>query len=271
MLSAFLIALIAVIAVGLLVALPQIARLRTDLRTELAAAVKQGADQAGEVASKKVEMALTQLEISRKNYDEAVGSQRRHTGLLYLSADADVTKAGDLATELASYVVRTLDHQVTAGSAAPVLRGGLYSGQPAVLDVVPELVEKLIAAVGAELLYSQDHGSDGREFYLRWPARAGGPAAELSTLLTQARASSSDGGPAPQAAALKVLLDAACDGYPAVLVFGPLVVVNADLGIKAGFAPRHWEGLTDVQKKNAATGEGDLLTEIEATGVTDLP
>src|SRR5215469_5644800 len=185
---AVVIAFVAVaIAIGLAVAgLRQIAEVRSGLegfKAELRDAAKRGADQAGEVAAKKVEFALKQLEVSKQNYEEAVGTQRLHTGLLYLSADSDVTHAGGLADELARYTVRTLDHEASLRSAPLILRGGLYSGHPAVLDIAPRLIRRFIGAIGAELLYSQDDGLHGRKFYLRWPAGADELAALLRSLL----------------------------------------------------------------------------------------
>jgi len=185
---AVVIAFVAVaIAIGLAVAgLRQIAEVRSGLegfKAELRDAAKRGADQAGEVAAKKVEFALKQLEVSKQNYEEAVGTQRLHTGLLYLSADSDVTHAGGLADELARYTVRTLDHEASLRSAPLILRGGLYSGHPAVLDIAPRLIRRFIGAIGAELLYSQDDGSHGRKFYLRWPGGADELAALLRSLL----------------------------------------------------------------------------------------
>ena len=334
MLWAVVIAFIAVaIAIGLAVAgLRQIVEVRDSLgslRGELAEAVERGAEQAGETARKKVDWALTQLDISRKKYDEAVGSQRQHSGLLYLSADADVTKAGDLAAELANYTLRDLEHQASTGLAPLILRGGLYSGQPAVLDVVPDLITAFIGALGAELLYSQDDGTHGRKFYVRWPAGADDPASLLGSLLgtpasgdhtagpdsaagepgpeselepEPALAAAGDGssgpvpaaddaaepapavvtapglaasgngsGPARGAAELEALLDAVRHGHPAVLHLGPLVVMNTQAGIAAGFALPGWKGLTADQQKTAVTGVGaNLLTQIKATGITDL-
>jgi hypothetical protein len=311
MLSAIVIAFIAVaIAIGLAVAgLRQIAAVRNrmdSLRAELDEAVKRGAKEAGEIASKKVEMALRQLEVSKDKYEEAVGSQREHSGLLYLSADTDVTKAGTLATELADYTLRDLEHQVITGSAPLILRGGLYSGQPAVLDVVPDLIRAFIGAIGAEVLYSQDHGSRGRKFYVRWPTGAGEPATLLGSLLATATAGNGTAGTASTAAAadgpepapaatddsasgsasaaddtaapvldgtaeLDALLDAVRYGHPAVLHLGPLVIMNIEAGTEAGFAPRDWTGLDEDQRQTAETGVGpNLLNQIDATGIIDL-
>jgi hypothetical protein len=275
MVTAVVIAFIAVgIAVGLAVTgLLQIADLRrslVDLRAELLEAVERVADRAGELAISTVKDAVTQLKISREEWDKAIGSQRQHTGLLYLSADADVTKAGDLATELADYTVRDLEHQVTTGAAPLTLRGGFHSGQPAVLDVLPRLIEKLIGAIGAEQLYSQNDGPYGRKFYVRWPAGAAEPASLFGSLLSPAPASDGDG-PVPGAAELAALLDVVRDGYPVVLHFGSLVVVNILVGAAYGFAPPGWTGPTEQQKETAVTGIGtNLLTQIGATGITDL-
>jgi hypothetical protein len=275
MVTAVVIALIAVaIAIGLAVTgLLQIADLRRglgDLRAELLEVADRGAKRAGDLASSAVKDAVTQLEISREEWDKAIGSQRQHSGLLYLSADADVTKAGDLATELADYTVRDLEHQVITGSAPLTLRGGLYSGQPAVLDVLPRLIDKFISAIGAEQLYSQDDGPYGRKFYVRWPEGADEPASLFGSLLSPTPASDGDE-PVTGAPELAALLDVARDGYPVVLHLGSLVVMNILVGAAYGFAPPGWTGLTTGQKETAVTGVGvNLLTQIGATGITDL-
>src|SRR5215475_10724646 len=155
MLSAVVIAIIAAaIAIGLAVAaLLRIAELRHSLdglTATVETEVKAGADLAASVASSKVADAVTQLQISREEYDKAIGSQRRRTDLLYLSADAGVTRADQMVTELERYAVRTLEHQVAQEPAAVILRCGLYSRQPAVLDVVPDLIDGFLATLGAD-------------------------------------------------------------------------------------------------------------------------
>src|SRR5215469_9143270 len=187
MLAAVVIAFIAVaIAIGLAVAaLVRIAKLRRSLEglaPKLADDVKAGADRAASVASSIVADAVTQLKISREDYDKAIGSQRRRTDLLYLSADAGVSKADRMVTDLERYAVRTLEHLVAREPAAVILRCGLYSRQPAVLDVVPDLIDSFLAALGADVTYRQDDGKDGSKFYVRWPAGADDPRARLAAL-----------------------------------------------------------------------------------------
>lgn len=275
MVAAVVIAFIAIaIAIGLAVAgLLRIAALRhglDNLSAKLAADVKAGAEQAASVAGSRVADAVTQLQISREEYDKAIGSQRRRTDLLYLSADAGVSKADRMVTDLERYAVRTLEHQVTSEPAPVILRGGLYSREPAVLDVVPDLLESFLAAIEADLMYRQDDGEDGSKFYLRWPAESSEPATLLGLLLTEATASDSPSGP-DGAVELGALLSVLTHGGRAGLVLGPLVVENREDGTAAGLAPAGWRGLTEDQKRTAATGTGrSILTAIGATGIVSL-
>jgi polyhydroxyalkanoate synthesis regulator phasin len=277
MLSAVVIAFIAIaIAIGLAVAgLRQIAAVRhrlDGLRAELDEAVERGARRAGEVARSTVDDAVTQLKISREDYDKAIGSQRRRTDLLYLSADAGVSKADRMVTDLERYAVRTLEHQVTSDPAPMILRAGLYSRQPAVLDVVPDLIDSLLASLEADMMYRQDDGNDGWKFYLRWPAGSDEPATLLGSLLTQARAGDGAAGPDSGVVELRALLSVLIHGGRAVLILGPLVVVATTRDdTSAGFAPDGWQGLTVAQKQTAVTGDGPgILTEIGATDIVDL-
>ena len=276
MLSAVVIAFIAVaIAIGLAVAaLVRIAELRHSLEglaTKLADDVKAGAEFAASVASSKVADAVTQLTISREDYDKAIGSQRRRTDLLYLSADAGVTKADRMVTDLERYAVRTLEHQVTSEPAPVILRAGLYSRQPAVLDVVPDLMDSFLTALGADMMYRQDDGKDGWKFYLRWPQGSDEPASLLGTLLTQASTDTTGAAPDSGAAELRALLSVLIHGGLAALTLGPLVVANTPAGTAAGFAPAGWRGLTEDQKQTAVTGIGPaIMTSIGATGVVDV-
>lgn len=274
--TALVIAFIAVaLAIGLAVAgLRQNARLRSSLDglvPKLEADVKAGAELAASRASSKVADAVTQLQISREEYDKAIGSQRRRTDLLYLSADAGVSKADRMVTDLERYAVRTLDHQVASGPAPVILLGGLYSRQPAVLDVVPDLIDSFLAALDADLMYRQEDGHDGWKFYLRWPADPDEPADLLGTLLTQATSGDGATGNDSGVVELRALLSVLAHGGLAVLVLGRLVVANTPTGTSAGFAPAGWRGLTVEQKETAVTGEGpSLMTAIGATGIVDL-
>ncbi len=276
MLSALVIAFIAVaVAIGLAVAgLLQIAQLRHSLEgliPKLEAEVKAGADLAASLASSKVADAVTQLQISREEYDKAIGSQRRRTDLLYLSADAGVSKADRMVTDLERYAVRTLEHQVTSEPAPMILRAGLYSRQPAVLDVVPDLIDSFLAALEADLMYRQDDGNDGWKFYLRWPAGSDEPATLLGSLLARATADGSAAGSDSGVVELRALLSVLTHGGLAVLTLGPLVVANTPDGTSAGFAPAGWLGLTVDQKQTAVTGVGpSIMTAIGATGIVDL-
>lgn len=276
MLSAVVIAFIAVaIAIGLaLTALLRFAELRRRLEgfeSKLEDYVKAGADRAASVASSAVADAVTQLKISREDYDKAIGSQRRRTDLLYLSADAGVSKADRMVTDLERYAVRTLEHLVAREPAAVILRCGLYSRQPAVLDVVPDLIDSFLAELGADLMYRQDDGKDGWKFYVRWPAGPDDPRARLGSLLPQATPVGSGSEPESGVAELRALLSVLTDGGLAVLVLGPLVVANTPTGTSAGFAPADWHGLTEDQKQTAVTGIGPaIMTSIGATGVIDL-
>jgi hypothetical protein len=276
MLTAVVIAFIAVaIAIGLAVAgLLRTAQLRQGLealRANIAADVKAGAEQAASVASSKVADAVTQLQISREEYDKAIGSQRRRTDLLYLSADAGVSKADRMVTDLERYAVRTLEHQVTSEPAPMILRGGLYSREPAVLDVVPDLIDSFLAAIEADLMYRQDDGTDGWKSYLRWPEESSEPATLLSVLLIRATGSDGEGEPDSGSVELRALLSVLSQGGRAGLVVGPLVVVNREDGTQAGIAPAGWRGLTEDQKRSAVTGIGpSILTSIGATGIVDI-
>jgi hypothetical protein len=275
MLLAVVIAFIAVaIAIGLAVTgLLQLAELRRGLEglaVKVEADVKAGADRAASVASSTVEDAVTQLKISREQYDKEIGSQRRRTDLLYLSADAGVSKADRMVTDLERYAVRTLEHQVTSDPAPMILRGGLYSREPAVLDVVPDLLDSFLAAIEADLMYRQDDGMDGWKFYLRWPAESSEPATLLGWLLTEATADDSASGP-QGAIELRALLSVLTHGGRAALVIGPLVVENREGGTAAGLAPAGWRGLTEDQKQTAVTGIGPaILPAIGATGIVNL-
>jgi hypothetical protein len=275
MLVAVVIAFIAVaIAIGLAVTgLLQLAELRrslADLAMRLEADVKAGADLAASVASSKVEDAVTQLKISREEYDKAIGSQRRRADLLYLSADAGVTKADRMVTDLERYAVRTLEHQVTSEPAPMILRGGLYSREPAVLDVVPDLIDSFLAALEADLMYRQDDGEDGWKCYLRWPAESSEPATMLGWLITEATAAGSAAGPAG-AVELRALLSVLTYGGIAFLALGQLVVASTRDGTFVGLAPAGWRGLTEDQKQTAVTGIGpSIMDSIGATGIVRL-
>jgi hypothetical protein len=275
MLVAVVIAFIAVtIAIGLAVTgLLQLAELRRSLESlslKLEADVKAGADLAASVARSKVEDAVTQLKISREEYDKAIGSQRRRTDLLYLSADAGVTKADRMVTDLERYAVRTLEHQVASEPAPMILRGGLYSREPAVLDVVPDLIDSFLAAIEADLMYRQDDGADGWKCYLRWPAESSEPATMLGWLLTEATTNGSAAGPVG-AIELRALLSVLTHGGIALLALGQLVVANTPDGTFAGLAPAGWRGLTEDQKQTAVTGIGrSIMDWIGATGVIPL-
>jgi len=276
MLTAVVIALIAVaIAIGLAVAgLLRTSELRNslkDLSAKLAEDVRAGAEQAGNVASSRIADALTQLQISREEYDNAIGSQRRRTDLLYLSADEGVSKADRMVTDLERYAVRTLEHQVASEPAPVILRGSLYSREPAVLDVVPDLIDSFLASLGADLMYRQDDGDDGWKSYVRWPAASDKPAILLGRLLGQATAK---GGAAPLdsgVAELQALLSVVSHGGRAGLALGPLVVVNTKDGTVAGIAPTGWRGFTEEEKQTAVTGVGaGIMAAIGATAVVEI-
>jgi len=276
MLTAVVIAFIAVaIAIGLAaLGLLRIAELRhslQDLSARLAQEVQLGAEQAGNVASSKVADAVTQLQISREEYDKAIGSQRRRTDLLYLSADAGVSKADRMVTDLERYAVRTLEHQVSSEPAPVILRGGLYSREPAVLDVVPDLIDSFLASIGADLMYRQDDGDDGWKSYLRWPTDSEEPATLLGRLLGQATAKGGAAALDSGVAELQALLSVVSHGGRAGLALGPLVVVNTKDGTVAGIAPAGWRGFTEDQKQTAVTGAGaGIVAAIGATGIVEI-
>jgi hypothetical protein len=270
----------AAIAIGLAVAgLLQIDKLRRRveyLTTKLEQDVTAGAERAGSVANSKIEDALTQLKISRAEYDQAIGKQRRRTDLLYLSADAGVSKADQMVTDLEHYAVRTLEHQVTSAPAHPIERGALYSKEPAVLDVVPDLIDSFLASLGADRMYRQDDGEDGWKSYLRWPADSDESAALLRPLLAQARAGggadgTTDGAPVAGVPELRALLSVLVHGGRAAIALGRLVVANTPTGTWAGFAPDGWPGFTEDQKRTAVTGVGSsLMTAIDAADVVEI-
>jgi hypothetical protein len=262
------------------------------------------------VNGRKLDMALEQLTVSRENWDAVVGEQSRKLALLrartdvrFLTADTDASQASRVAADLEQYAVRTLEHETSSPSRPVILRGGLYARQASVLDVMPGLVDKLLSAVGADIMYRQADGAHGSKFYLRWPARGSAPRLILGSLISAAAADNSTGPdqprPAeeqaadPQAAAppvpepepeaaepraaqpgvaeLRTILGALRDGDPAVLHVGPLVVASGETGLSAGFAPADWRGLDDSQKAAVVEGVGPgLLAKIGVHDVIDL-
>jgi hypothetical protein len=231
------------------------------------------------LASKQLALAQEQLQVSRENYDEAIETireQGRQLGHLwrradahFVTADTDAAEATRLVTELEHYAVVSLE-QEAAGSRPRILRGGLYARRP-VLDLVPDLVDGFLTALGAGLMYRQADRPHGSRFYVRWPGDLGKPKTLLDTLLHAAEKPAQPGDPAGTAE-LRTLLHALHAGSPAILQIGPLVVERAATRLSAGIAPDAWHGPADDQKAAALDGdEPELITQIGVSPVIDWP
>lgn len=220
-----------------------------------------------EQARKQISMGLEQLNVSRFNYDEAVKSHktmRDQAQAQFLTADDNANRSGERLDELERYIKRTLEHLTKAGAKPLILRGGLYVEQLAVLDIVLEIVDKFLVAVGVDLMYREDDGPDGSTFYLRWSMERA-PRDMLGSLTRDAH--SIDGGdgsaPGPGTDELRAVLEALRDGGLGVLYLCPLMLLRTKTCIQAGFLPPSFERLTEDQKRNSVKGTGpNLMAEL---------
>lgn len=219
-------------------------------------------------ADKKFALQIAQLKVSQDNYDEAVESYRKmrdRAQAHFLTADSDADRADRRLNELERHTRRTLEHLATTGAKPLILRGGLYVQQLPVLDIVLELADKFVVAVGADLMYRQDDGPDGSTFYLRWPVDKA--PRDLLDSLTRAAAhcrsdssdSSDSGAPLPGTAELRAVLDALRDGGLGVLYLGPLILQRTKTCTLAGFLQPGFQRLTEPQKISAVNGTGPSL------------
>jgi hypothetical protein len=227
--------------------------LRADVRNE------------AELARKQITMGMEQVNVSRLNYDEAVDDYRKmreRAQAHFLTADFDANRAAQRLDELHRYTKRTLEYHATTGAKPLILRGGLYVQQLAALDIVLELVDKFLVAVDADLMYRQDDGPDGSNFYLRWSTDKA-PRDMLGSLTRDAHAGSDGSEPSPGTAELRAVLEALRDGGLGVLYLGPLILLRTNTCIQAGFLPPGFHCLTEPQKRTAVNGTApNLMTEL---------
>ncbi|HEY7324501.1 MAG TPA: hypothetical protein VH520_06725 [Streptosporangiaceae bacterium] len=221
-------------------------------RDVLLADVRNEVDVAGKMFALQVE----QLKVSRLNYDAAVEDYRKmreRAQAHFLTADNDANRNDQRLDELERYTKRTLELHATTGAKPLILRGGLYVQQLAVLDIVLELVDKFLVAVGVDLMYRQDDGPDGSTFYLRWPLDKA-PRDLLDSLTRAAHRGSDDSAPSTGTVELRAVLDALRDGGLGVLYLGPLILLSTKTCIQAGFLLPGFHCLTEPQKRNAVNG-----------------
>jgi hypothetical protein len=188
----------------------------------------------------------------------------------FTAAAADAARTSQQVGELGRYTVGRLEHEAAGTKVTPkVLRCGVYAQQPAVVDIVPVLLDDLRAALGLEPLYGQPDGPQGVKSFVRWPGDQPSPELRLSSLLRDAIGDAGSGEAGTEE--LRALLLALGDSGPAFVQFGPLVVAATDDLVAAGFVPASWAGLTSAQRQEAVTGSSpDLLGQLGATGITDL-
>ncbi len=220
------------------------------------------------LAEKRLALQLAQLKVSQDDHDEAAESYRKmrdRAQAHFLTADTDASRVGEKLDELERYTKRTLEYHATDGSKPLILRGGLYVQQLAALEIVLKLADKFLLAIGADLMYRQEDGPDGSNFYLRWSTDKA-PRDMLGSLTRDAHGSSdsSDGSaPSPGAAELWAVLEALRDGGLGVLYLGPLILLCTKTCIQAGFLPPNFHCLTEPQKRNAVNGTPpNLMTEL---------
>jgi hypothetical protein len=190
----------------------------------------------------------------------------------FTAAAADAARTSQQVGELGRYTVGRLEHEAAGTKVTPkVLRCGVYAQQPAVVDIVPVLLDDLRAALGLEPLYGQPDGPQGVKSFVRWPGDQPSPELRLSSLLRDA-IGDADADPGEAGTEeLRALLLALGDSGPAFVQFGPLVIAATDDLVAAGFVPASWAGLTSAQRQQAVTGSSpDLLGQLGATGITDL-
>jgi hypothetical protein len=238
-------------------------RHRQALRADFTREVKE--------AHKKFCLQLEQMKVSQGNLDEAVKSYstlRDRANAQFVTADTDASRTERRLNELERFTLRTLDYRATTGAKPLILRGGLYVQQIPVLDIVLELVDRFLVALGADLMYRQDDGADGSKFYLRWPLDK--TPKDVLDSLTRAVAGpcscgggvwsgcsgSSSGCPgrssaSPGAAELQAVLEALRDGGLGVLHLGPLILLRTKTCIQAGFLAPSFRWLTEDQKRKA--------------------
>jgi hypothetical protein len=231
-------------------------------REALLASVRDEVD----VANKHIALALEQLKVSRENHDEAVENYRKmreRANAHFLTADSDATRADRRLTELERYTKRTLEHHAATGAKPLILSGGLYVQQLPVLDIVLELADKFLVALGADLMYRQDDGPDGSTFYFRWPMDKT-PRDMLDSLTRAAHCSGDGSAPLAGTAELRAVLETLRDGGLGVLCLGPLILLRTETCIQAGFLPPRFQRLTEAQKISAVNGgEPNLMTQLD--------
>jgi hypothetical protein len=229
-------------------------------------------------ARKDLMAAKEQLVVSREDadaetarYARCIRDLRPAADARFTLADSDAVQAAQRLAELEQYVVRSLEHDTAAGPRSRVLRGSLFARQSAVLDLVPELADELLAKLAACVIFRQPDGPNGCRWYLRWPANAPAPELALGSLLRAATSVADPAGEEPGIAQLRGLLAALQESGPAVLNLGPLIVSRTAARLSAGLAPADWPGLTGIHTAAAIEGIGpDLLRSIGASGVVDL-
>jgi hypothetical protein len=186
----------------------------------------------------------------------------------FIAAAGDAARTSVAQEELGRYITSTLDQEAAAAGSG-ILACGLYAQQPSALDILPPLAEELWSALGADLLYRQDDGPDGRRFYIRWPD--GQQESKLRGLAYSAVTDNDTGQAGPEVTALQAILRAVYDGGPALLQLGPLLISRTGTAMCYGFARAGRLSLTAEQHAAVLAGSRpDLLRSLGAYGIIDL-
>jgi hypothetical protein len=200
---------------------------------------------------------------------ELLAGLRRWADGHFTAVAGDAAQSAQLVQELDRYAVRSLEHEVTSARAGSrILRCGLYSQQPSVLDVGPMLVGELRSALNADLMYRRADGPSGIKFYLRWPEREPSPRLKLESLL-RAATNGVAGNEEPGTTQLHTILRALYPGGPAALLLGPLLLVRTETQMFARFVPTDWPG-SKADPLAAAIAETPQLAAMADKDVLNL-
>jgi hypothetical protein len=229
-------------------------------------------------ARKELAAAKEQLALSREHADseaakhtQSITDQRPAADARFTAADTDAVHAAHRLTELEQYVRRSLDHLAAAEPRSRVIRGSLFARQCAVLDLLPELQEELLAELGASVLYRYADGPNGWRMYLRWPGNAPAADIKLGALMMAISPAASAADEERGTTQLRSLLGAMREGGPALLQVGPLVVHQGEQRMFAGYMPDRWPGPGEVHQDAAIKGvDTDLLQSMDARDVVEL-
>lgn len=216
-------------------------------------------------ATKQLEASLEDCQEDAKKLARRIDNLRSWAGTHFEVADAEAACVARRVKELGLYAVGSLEDRADAASTPRILRGGLYGQQPPILDLAPGLVDKLLVALQAGVMYRPSAGADRSIFYVRWPADAPPPEPTFRALLTAAIDQDDTATGAPQ---LRAVLHALRGAGPAVLRIGPLVLERTSDEMKAAVAG--WTGSDDGQEPADADIGPGLITKIDPGQVIDL-